>query len=147
MPERRTVTGQRRTARNERDGSRAAGRDSRDGRDEEPDDDEEPEAEASPAEAFDDDRPARRISAAQAAQAGRRGLLELIGKRAEGVTAVEPTDDGWVVGVEVLEDQRVPSSADLLAMYEVTLDQEGNLMSYRRTRRYSRGRGDSDGGR
>jgi hypothetical protein len=90
---------------------------------------------------------ARRLSAAAAAQAGKQGLLELIGKRAEGITAVEPVDDGWRVAVEVLEDQRVPSSADLLALYEVELDPEGNLVSYRRTRRYARGRGDDGGDR
>jgi Gas vesicle synthesis protein GvpO len=90
---------------------------------------------------------AHRMSAAAAAQAGKRGLLELIGKRIEGITAVEPTGDGWRVGIEVLEDPHVPSSADLLALYEVELDQEQNLVSYRRTRRYPRGRGDSEGDR
>jgi Gas vesicle synthesis protein GvpO len=84
----------------------------------------------------------RRISAAAAARAGLRGLAELISKRPEGVTAVEPTDDGWVIGIEVLEDRRVPSSADILAIYEAQLDAEGTLLSYRRTRRYLRGRGD-----
>jgi hypothetical protein len=99
----------------------------------------------------EEDAPARgnahRLPAAAAAQAGKQGLLELIGKRAEGITAVEPFDDGWRVAVEVLEDQRVPSSADLLALYEVELDPEGNLVSYRRTRRYARGRGDDGGDR
>jgi hypothetical protein len=99
----------------------------------------------------EEDAPARgnahRLPAAAAAQAGKQGLLELIGKRAEGITAVEPVDDGWRVAVEVLEDQRVPSSADLLALYEVELDPEGNLVSYRRTRRYARGRGDDGGDR
>jgi hypothetical protein len=85
------------------------------------------------------------MSAAQAARAGLRGLAELIGKRPEGITAVEPTDDGWRVGVEVVEDRRVPSTADILAIYEARLDADGTLVSYRRVRRYPRGRGD-DGG-
>jgi hypothetical protein len=83
------------------------------------------------------------VTAAQAAQAGLRSLVELIGKKPEGVTALEPTDDGWLVGVEVIEDQRVPSSADILAVYEAELDPGGDLISYRRTARYPRGRGDS----
>ena len=86
-----------------------------------------------------------RVSAAAAAQAGLRNLRELTGKRPEGVTAVERTEDGWRVGVEVLEDQRVPSSADILAIYEADLDPQGELLSYRRTRRYPRGRADDRG--
>lgn len=84
-----------------------------------------------------------------AAQAGRQGLeqiAELTGKEPEGVTGVERADDGWVVTVEVVEDRRVPSSTDVLAMYETSLDADGELESYRRIRRYSRGSGDGGGG-
>jgi hypothetical protein len=87
------------------------------------------------------------MSAAQAARSGLRGLADLIGKRPEGVTAVEPTDDGWRVGVEVVEERRVPSTADILAIYQAELDADGRLLSYRRIRRYSRGRGDDGGER
>jgi gas vesicle protein GvpO len=86
-----------------------------------------------------------RVTAADAAQNGVRSLVDLIGKQPEGVTAVEPTEDGWLVGVEVIEDQRVPSSADILAVYEAQLDPDGALISYRRTARYARGKGDMSG--
>ena len=43
------------------------------------------------------------------------------------------------VGVEVVESHRIPDSADILAVYEVCLDESGELESYRRTQRYSRG--------
>jgi hypothetical protein len=59
----------------------------------------------------------------------------------EGVTGVERTEDGWLAGIEVVEDRRIPSSADILATYEAALDTEGELLSYRRARRYPRGRG------
>jgi hypothetical protein len=59
---------------------------------------------------------------------------------------VERTDDGWAVGVEVIEDQRVPSSADILATYETTIAADGELLSYRRIKRYPRGRGDGSKG-
>jgi hypothetical protein len=85
------------------------------------------------------------MSAGDAARAGMRELRDLISKRPEGITAVEPTEDGWLVGVEVLEEQRVPSSADILAIYEAELDADGTLLSYRRTKRYPRGRGDREG--
>ena len=90
-----------------------------------------------------DEQGSGRVTAAQAAQAGLHSLVELIGKKPEGVTEVAPTEDGWRVGIEVVEDQRVPSSADILAIYEAELDPDGELLSYRRTSRYPRGRGDS----
>jgi hypothetical protein len=83
------------------------------------------------------------LNAAEAAQAGLRQIGELTGKQPEGVTGVEPTDDGWVAGVEVVEDRRIPSSADILAIYEIEFDLSGELLSYRRLRRYARGRGSS----
>lgn len=89
------------------------------------------------------DEETSRLPAAAAAQAAAAVIAELIGKQPEGVTALEPADDGWRVAVEVLEDQRVPSSADILATYQVELDPRGELLSYRRTRRYQRGRADA----
>lgn len=70
--------------------------------------------------------------------------MELTGKEPEGVTSVQPTEGGWVVGVEVVEDRRIPSSSDILSVYEADLDANGDLMSYRRSRRYSRGRGNDE---
>ncbi len=78
-------------------------------------------------------------TAAQAAAAAIAQLAELTSKDAEGATSAEPIEEGWLVEVEVLEDRRIPSSADMLALYEVELDLDGNLVAYRRTRRYSRG--------
>jgi len=71
-----------------------------------------------------------------------RDITQLTGKNPLGATSVMPTDEGWTVEVEVVEDRRIPSSTDLLALYEVVLDMDGELLSYRRTRRYSRGAGD-----
>lgn len=84
----------------------------------------------------------RALSAVTAGRVGVRHIAELTGREAEGVVFVQPEQDGWRVGVEVVEDRRVPSSGDILALYEIDLDREGDLLSYRRTRRYKRGRGD-----
>jgi hypothetical protein len=46
--------------------------------------------------------------------------------------------------VEVVEESRIPSTSDMLVLYEVELDLRGELLAYRRTRRYLRGR--SNGG-
>jgi hypothetical protein len=82
------------------------------------------------------------ISAAEAGRYGLRQIVELTGKEPEGVTGVEPSEDGWVVTVEVLEDRRIPSKTDLLSTYETEIDPDGELVSYRRLRRYERGRQD-----
>jgi hypothetical protein len=81
----------------------------------------------------------RRLSAADAAHAAIAQIGDLTGHDVEGVISVERNDDGWRVGVEVVESHRIPDSADILAIYEVDLDADGELVSYRRTERYSRG--------
>jgi gas vesicle protein GvpO len=82
-----------------------------------------------------------RLTAARAAQMGGQQIAEVTGRQVDGVAAVEPSDDGWVVGVEVVEDHRIPSSTDVLAIYQADLDQGGELLSYRRIKRYKRGQG------
>jgi Gas vesicle synthesis protein GvpO len=82
------------------------------------------------------------LTAAEAGRFGLRQIGELTGKEPEGVTGVEPTDDGWLVTVEVVEDRRIPSTTDLLATYETEMGLDGELISYRRVRRYARGRAD-----
>jgi hypothetical protein len=86
------------------------------------------------------------LTAAEAGRFGLRQIAELIGKQPEGVTGVEPTEDGWLVAIEVVENRRIPSTTDLLATYETEIGPDGDLVSYRRVRRYARGRGDSYGG-
>ncbi len=109
----------------------------------------EPEA-AGQDESLDDGqrRSARRsrktMTAGEAAKAALREIAALTAKQPEGVTGVQRTEDGWTVGIELLEDQRIPSSADVLATYETTIDADGELLSYRRVRRYARGRGDTE---
>lgn len=79
------------------------------------------------------------LSATEVARAGLERVAELTGKETVSVTEVAPTDEGWLVGVEVLEKSRIPSSSDMLAIYEVETDLSGEVISYRRTWRYPRG--------
>ncbi len=87
-----------------------------------------------------------RLTAAEAGRDALRQVVELTGKEPEGVSGVEPSDDGWIVTVDVVEDRRIPSTTDVIASYEAELDPDGELVSYRRVRRYTRGRGDDGGG-
>jgi len=84
------------------------------------------------------------MTASEAAQAAMRQISQLTAKQPEGIIQVARTEDGWTVGIELVEDQRIPSSSDILATYETTIDADGELLSYRRVRRYARGRGDTE---
>jgi hypothetical protein len=86
----------------------------------------------------DADQPS--IPAREAVQLAPEYITEITGRRPVQITGVEPTDeDGWIVEVEIVEDRRIPSSADMLALYEIEPDADGILLAYRRTRRYRRG--------
>ena len=76
----------------------------------------------------------------KAAALAARHVQEMTGREPEGLTLLEHTEDGWRVGIEVLESHRIPDSTDILAVYEVILDKKGELVSYRREHRYHRGR-------
>jgi hypothetical protein len=67
-------------------------------------------------------------------------LTGLIGRQVEGVVGVEQVDDGWRVQVEVVESRRIPDTTDILAIYEVDVDTDGEVTAYRRRDRYVRGR-------
>ncbi|MFE3228526.1 gas vesicle protein GvpO [Nocardia sp. NPDC059228] len=79
------------------------------------------------------------LTAAQAAAVAIERLAELTSNDLQGVTRVEPTEDGWLVEIEALEDRRIPPSADIMALYEVEIDFDENLLASRRIKRYTRG--------
>ncbi|MEO3799230.1 gas vesicle protein GvpO [Nonomuraea sp. B1E8] len=107
---------------------------------------EEPDEEASHDEAPPARSRVKSLSASSAGAAGLRHIVELTGRESEGITLVRREGDGWVVGVEVVEDRRIPSSGDVLALYQAELDADGELQSYRRLRRYRRASGDQGEG-
>lgn len=63
----------------------------------------------------------------------------LTGRDPESVISIERREDGWRIGVEAVEKYRIPDTSDILAVYEVNLRPDLDLVSYRRTRRYARG--------
>jgi hypothetical protein len=81
----------------------------------------------------------KRSTGLQIASGAARQLLDLTGREAEGITGVERTDDGWKVQVEVVELRRIPDTTDMLALYEIEVDSDGDVEGYRRLRRYVRG--------
>ncbi|WP_328427538.1 gas vesicle protein GvpO [Streptomyces sp. NBC_00443] len=79
-----------------------------------------------------------RMSAADAIRSAAEQLSELLGRAPESVSSLKPTDQGWEADVEVVELERIPETTSVMASYQVVLDREGQLVSYRRGRRYTR---------
>src|SRR5436190_1750915 len=75
---------------------------------------------------------------AEAARRAAEQIVSLTGRELESVVSIERRDDGWRIGVEVVETRRIPDSADILAVFEADVDEHGDLHGYRRTGRHSR---------
>jgi hypothetical protein len=86
-----------------------------------------------------------RSAGAEIAARARDELADITGLEAESVTGLEQEGDGtWRVTVELLELSRIPETDDMLGSYEVELDEDGEMLGYRRVRRYSRSQVDHD---
>ena len=58
---------------------------------------------------------------------------------ANGVTGLSKTEEGWVVSLEALERRAIPDTMDVLGLYEIRLDNEGNLLGFDRRKLRRRG--------
>ncbi|MGH3488516.1 MAG: gas vesicle protein GvpO [Actinopolymorphaceae bacterium] len=65
-------------------------------------------------------------------------LSELTSREVEGVSRLEHDEAGWLFNIEIVELDRIPDSTSVLASYETRTDDDGNVVSYHRTRRYTR---------
>jgi hypothetical protein len=75
---------------------------------------------------------AGKLGLVEAAEKATEGL-RMLHRKISGVTGVARTDDGWRVTVEIVERAAIPDTMDLLGLYEVVLNTEGDLVSYERT--------------
>ena len=86
------------------------------------------------------------MKAGQLIEQAKRQVSELTGLKAETVSGLSRNgDDEWVVRVEALELTRVPSTMDVLGTYEVKMSADGELVGFRRTRRYHRAATEDEG--
>jgi len=81
----------------------------------------------------------RTLSAATIVNVAREQITALTGLPVDTVSRILHATDGWTLDMELVEMTRIPNSNDVLATYQVHLDEEGNLMSFLRTNRYYRG--------
>jgi Gas vesicle synthesis protein GvpO len=96
------------------------------------------------AESTSNDGQDRRISARDLIIAARETIQDLTGYPPEAVSGLQWDGDSWLVTVDVLELERIPSTTDLLATYVVQLDDGGGLMGYKRTKRFVRGQAEEE---
>jgi hypothetical protein len=73
------------------------------------------------------------------AQRAKEQLAQLTGLKPDTVSALTKDEKGWHVAVEMIELKRIPEAGDVLATYQVLLDDTGNMIGYQRTKRYQRG--------
>jgi hypothetical protein len=73
------------------------------------------------------------LSPAQVVECALRGLA-MLKMRVSTVTAVTRVAGGWQVVAELIESRAVPDTSDLLGVYEVQLDENGDILGYVRTR-------------
>jgi hypothetical protein len=86
----------------------------------------------------------RGLKPMQIARLAAQQLRMLTGRDVEGAAGLERADDGWRVLLEVVEVARVPRATDVIGVYEVTVDADGDLVSYDRIRRYVRAQAGDD---
>lgn len=79
------------------------------------------------------------MNGAEIARCAREQLAALTGLPVDTVSGLARVNGEWRVAVDILEMKRIPDTGDVLAVYECVLDEDGNLMSYKRMRRYHRG--------
>jgi Gas vesicle synthesis protein GvpO len=107
----------------------------------------EPEATSSASPQLPPPEPVEGASPDETAEVVRRAraqLQALHGSEPESISSLERTPEGWRATFEVIELRRVPDSTDVLASYEVVLDDRLNVTRYARVRRYYRAQADHE---
>lgn len=62
----------------------------------------------------------------------RKQLADITGLKPICIAGVSRDENGWRVLLEMLEMSRIPSSTDLLGLYDVRCSEDGNVNSFER---------------
>ena len=79
------------------------------------------------------------MNASEVLERAREEFVKLGKKPADGVTGLSKTDGGWSILLEALERKAIPDTMDVLGLYELRLDDEGNLLGLDRKKLRKRG--------
>lgn len=72
------------------------------------------------------------LTVGKAVQKARKELVEVTGLETSSTISSSKDEAGWHVAVEMVEKRSIPDSMDILATYEVLLDDDGNLVEFSR---------------
>lgn len=76
----------------------------------------------------------KRMELREIVEQAKEGLAALTTLKVSGVVGAAKQEDGWHVGIELIERKSIPDTQDLLGVYEVTLNDEGQIVTYERKR-------------
>ena len=62
----------------------------------------------------------------------RQEFVKLGKTPANGITSFSRTEEGWLISLEALEKKSIPDTMDVLGLYEIHLDANGNLTGFDR---------------
>jgi hypothetical protein len=79
------------------------------------------------------------MNANQVLEKAREEFIKIGMKPAGAVTALSKTDSGWSISLEALERKAIPDTMDVLGLYELRRDDEGNLLGLDRKKLRKRG--------
>jgi hypothetical protein len=79
------------------------------------------------------------MNASEVIERAREEFIILGKKPTDGITGLSKTDEGWSILLEALERKAIPDTMDVLGLYELSLDNDGHLLSLIRKKLRKRG--------
>jgi hypothetical protein len=79
------------------------------------------------------------MNANQVVEKARKEFIGLGKKPADGVTGLSKTKEGWAILLEALERKAIPDTMDVLGLYELRMDDQGQLLGLDRKKLRKRG--------
>jgi hypothetical protein len=67
------------------------------------------------------------------------GFARLSKMPVSGIVGLSKTQEGWLASLETVERKAIPDTMDVLGLYEIHLDNEGNLLGFDRKKLRKRG--------
>ena len=88
--------------------------------------------------------PRKRLPGLHVLERAKEQLGVMTGRPPESVSSLEPSEDGWRLTIEVVEIEKIPDTTNVMARYEVEVDDDGNLLGFDLLHRYTRGQAEVD---
>lgn len=62
----------------------------------------------------------------------RKGLAELTGFHSPAGIGAKKEGNEWLVTIEIVEKKSIPEGLDIMGIYEIRTDEQGNILGYER---------------